>query len=193
MNFLAHLWLAERTQTSLAGAILGDEFRGRIPADMPAALALAIGLHRRVDAVTDRHPAIQSARERFPAGARRYGGIVLDIACDHLLARRWDEFSGEALDVFAGRAAQDVEQDRSWADLGHRAPRADDLRRLLLSYAQEAGIELAIRRTAERLRDPQGLLTAGRDWPRHATALEDAFPALLADVLTAAQAFVRTA
>ena len=57
MNFLAHLWLAERTGTSLAGAVLGDVVRGADLSAYPPALALGIQLHRRVDATTDRHPA----------------------------------------------------------------------------------------------------------------------------------------
>ena len=39
MNFLAHLWLAERTGTSLAGAVLGDVVRGADLSAYPLALA----------------------------------------------------------------------------------------------------------------------------------------------------------
>lgn len=193
MNFLAHLWLADHSNTSLAGAILGDRLRGRIPATLRAELALAIGLHRRVDAVTDRHPVTRAARARFAAGERRYAGIVLDIVCDHLLARRWSAFSAIPLEDFARRAAAEVAHDAAWSrDVEALAPDAEDLRRLLLSYALEEGIDRALQRTARRLSRPQGLLDAARNWRDHALALQPGFAELLDDLRDAAQVFVRS-
>lgn len=194
MNFLAHLWLAERTRTSPAGAILGDRLRGRIPADLPPALALAIRLHRRVDAQTDRHPLIQTARGRFAGGERRYAGIVLDMVCDHLLAQRWSEFSTEALPEFAHRAALAVTDDPAWPQ--HAASRtadAEDFRRLLLSYVEPDGIDRAFVRIGGRMSRPQALLEAARRWTEHATDLNPDFPRLLSDLSDVARDYVRAA
>jgi acyl carrier protein phosphodiesterase len=41
VNFLAHLWLAEQTKTSLAGAVLGDVVRGANLTAYPDEIAMA--------------------------------------------------------------------------------------------------------------------------------------------------------
>lgn len=193
MNFLAHLWLAERTRTSPAGAVLGDWLRGRVPDDYPPELRTGVLLHRRVDVLTDAHPAIVSTRQRFAAGRRRYAGILLDLVVDHLLARRWPEFSDVALAEFARSSALDVQRRGDWfRQAGGFVPQADEFEKLLLSYREPAGIERAIRRTAQRLRKPEGLLALAEDWPAPAAALEPRLAGLLADLAEAAVTFARS-
>lgn len=183
MNFLAHLWLAERTGTSLAGAILGDVVRGADLSAYPRELAQGIRLHRRIDALTDRHPQVLALRSGFDGGHRRYAGIVVDLACDYALAADWARHSAEPLPAFCQRAAAVVARSGPWFEYaGGRAPDAAGFAALLLSYAQPAGIERALARVAGRLREPQRLLDAAQDWPRHAQALQPRLPGLLADV-----------
>lgn len=166
MNFLAHLWLTDRASLPLAGAILGDVVRGPLPAAMPEPLAQSVQLHRRVDAHTDRHPRMVEARATFPAGARRYAGIVLDVVLDHALAMDWPRYSTEALAQFCSRAAREVAAERTWFESsGAPAPEAQPFSRLLQSYGTEAGIEHAVARIARRLRRPEGLLAAATGWP----------------------------
>lgn len=183
MNFLAHLWLSDRAQLPLAGAILGDTLHGALPADMPGPLACSVQLHRRIDAATDRHPRVQAARSRFEPGARRYAGILLDVLFDHVLAQDWPSYSGESLPAFADRAARAVAGEGRWFEHARQAPpRADRFAALLVSYRLESGIELALRRTAGRLRRPQGMLDAMAGWREHVPGLRAGLPALLDDL-----------
>ena len=183
MNFLAHLWLTDRAALPLAGAVLGDVMHGALPAAMPPALARSVKFHRVVDAHTDRHPRVLRVRAGFPQGARRFAGIVLDVAFDHVLASDWDAFSAEPLARFADRAGQAMHDGAAWfAHAGEPAPDAARFSALLQSYASAAGIERALRRTASRLRAPEGLLRAAADWHRHVPQLREDLPALLADL-----------
>lgn len=183
VNFLAHLWLAEQAQLPLAGALLGDYFRGALPADLPAPLAASVQQHRRIDAVTDRHPLVAAARETFAPGARRYAGILLDILYDHALALDWPAYSAEPLADFALRAAQAVASEPQWFErAGGTAPPAEAFTRLLLSYATTAGIERAVARTAARMRRPEGLLGALPGWEVRMPALRASLPQLLNDL-----------
>jgi acyl carrier protein phosphodiesterase len=183
MNFLAHLWLADKTGTSLAGAILGDVARGSDLSAYPVEIAEGIRLHRKIDAATDRHPQIVRVRERFAPGRRRYAGIVLDLACDYVLARDWTGYSGEALPLFCERVSAEIEQAAPWfAHAGGRAIEAQRFTRLLLSYAEPAGIEHAIQRTAVRLRQPEPLLAAADNWQQSAEELRAVMPELLEDL-----------
>jgi acyl carrier protein phosphodiesterase len=183
MNFLAHLWLTDRARLPLAGAILGDVLRGALPAAMPPPLARSVQFHRAVDARTDRHPRVALVRADFPAGARRFAGIVMDLLFDHVLARDWPAFSAEPLAPFADRAGREVHDAAAWFEhAGDPAPDAARFSALLQSYASEAGIEHAIRRTAARLRLPDGLLRAAADWRGRVPRLRADLPVVLADL-----------
>lgn len=185
MNFLAHLWLADKTQTSLAGSVLGDVVRGSDLSDYPDDIALGIRLHRRVDAATDRHPLMRAARAGFAQGERRYAGIVLDLAADHALANAWLEFHDESLDVFTRRCGEAMETAAAWFERGGGArPRAAGFAELLRSYGSDVGMERAVRRTAARMRDPQRLIDAARHWVEASQALRPNLAELLDALLT---------
>lgn len=185
MNFLAHLWLADRSRTSLAGAILGDVVRGADLSMYPDNIALGIRLHRRIDAATDRHPLMQVARSRFAQGERRYAGIVLDLACDYVLGCDWSLHCDEPLTDFCRRTAADVAAAGPWfVHAGGRPPDSAGFSALLQSYADENGMTVALRRVARRMREPQRLLQAAAGWPGHAQNLKPQLGTLLRDLLT---------
>ncbi|MES0872568.1 ACP phosphodiesterase [Sinimarinibacterium thermocellulolyticum] len=187
MNFLAHLWLADRTGTSLAGAVLGDVVRGTDLSAYPEALAQGIRLHRRVDAATDRHPLIVQMRAGFADGQRRYAGIVLDLALDHALALDWAQHHTQPLDAFCAHAAVQIASASNWfIRAGGRATDADAFTRLLLSYAHAEGIERALARVAARLRRPEALLSTAASWQARLPALRAHLPRLLSEVADAA-------
>ncbi|WP_162932486.1 acyl carrier protein phosphodiesterase [Solimonas sp. K1W22B-7] len=187
MNFLAHLWLAERSNTSFAGAILGDIVRGSDLSAYPDDVAAGIRLHRRVDVLTDSHPRIVALRAGYPQGVRRYAGILFDLVCDHALALDWAQYDSEPLPDFCLRSANAVAQAGEWFTLaGARAPDAQNFAQLLLSYAEPQGIDRAIRRTAQRMRRPEALLDASAGWRETLPALRGALPPLLRDLQLAA-------
>ena len=184
MNFLAHLWLADRTGTSLPGAILGDVVRGADLSDYPDAIALGIRLHRRVDGATDRHPVMMELKGTFADGDRRYAGIVLDLAADHALAQEWATFGREPLPAFAARCAREIAEAGAWFEkAGAPAPHEASFTRLLLSYGTDAGIAHALHRTATRLREPARLVEAGKGLGEAASALRPRMTELLEDLL----------
>ncbi len=189
MNFLAHLWLAEQSDTSMAGAILGDVVRGADLSAYPDEIAAGIRLHRRLDAFTDRHPHIVALRNAQADGVRRYSGIVLDLVADYLLIEEWQHYTSEPLPAFCARAGAAIEAASPWFLLaGGRSSSADGFAKLLLSYGTAAGIERALWRTAQRLRQPQPLLDAGQHWSQMADALRPQLPDLLHDLRAAALA-----
>ncbi len=184
MNFLAHLLIAHRTQTSAAGAILGDIVRGSDLSTYPADIQRGIRIHRRIDALTDRHQVLQSHRQDFHPASRRYAGIVLDLVCDYSLAQDWPTHSDEPLAAFCARSAAQVAAASEWFELaGSQAPNTPSFTELLRSYATVEGIERALRRTSTRLRKPSDLLAAASGWPVHVPALRDEMAQILADVI----------
>lgn len=103
MNYLAHLHLGGPAPAQLLGSLYGDFVKGPLVGQWPADIEAAIRLHRRIDAFTDSHPLQARARARFPAERRRYAGILLDLFFDHCLARHWQDYADEPLELFTAR------------------------------------------------------------------------------------------
>lgn len=189
MNYLAHLYIADRADADLAGAVLGDFVRGPDLSRFPDAVAHSIRLHRRIDTLTDQHELTLAAVARFAPGLpRRYAPIILDVVLDHVLATHWNTFSNESFPAFCRRGARAVAEAADWFD-SPRRPTRTGFSALLLSYATETGIDLALRRVAHRLKRPDPMLDASRDWTLHLPALRADFPRLLDDLVQAARGF----
>ena len=112
MNFLAHCLLADGGPSAgtptwqngfLAGGVLGDFVKGRIPDTLPRELRAGIRLHRRVDSHSNQLAEMKASVRRFPTALRRVAPVLLDIVADHCLARSWQRFSSEPIDAFSAR------------------------------------------------------------------------------------------
>jgi len=101
MNHLAHTWLAGDDELLRLGGLMGDFVHGQPDPALPAGVIAGIRLHRAIDVYTDSHPEVLEARTLLPAPFRRYGGILLDMWFDHLLARDFPRWSKQALVPYA--------------------------------------------------------------------------------------------
>lgn len=101
MNYLAHIFLSERTDKSILGNFLGDFVKGRLKEDQyhPEILK-GIITHRKVDAYTDSHERVKECRKLISPKRRRWAGVMTDIFFDHLLSTKWNEYTDENLDDF---------------------------------------------------------------------------------------------
>ena len=92
MNYLAHCHLAYLTRTSFTGAILGDFVKGPISAlTYSEEITKGVFIHRKVDSFTDQHEITEHWKTRL-GKFRRYGGIVLDMFYDHVLAKSFSNY-----------------------------------------------------------------------------------------------------
>ncbi len=185
MNYLAHTLLADPTPLGRAGSLLGDFWRGAPDPAWPAELAAGVILHRRIDSATDRNPVFVDLRARLPPEFRRYGGIVLDVAFDHVLTRQWSRHTDLSLRahvdaVNAGLrevAARDYSPP-AFALFARRAVAAD----LLATYGEVATVERAFRYLSRRLKRANPIAEA---WDALAPLLPElhlALPMLLEDL-----------
>lgn len=189
VNFLAHLYLAPATSFAWAGSILGDFVRRGELHRLAPEERQAVELHWAVDAFTDSHPVVQRSRRRLAPPYRRYAPVLLDLFYDHFLAAGWSGWSSEPLQRFTGRV---------YAGLRDRAPdhpaiagmiEAMVSRDWLCSYADEAGIALALTRMERRLRRPfplgEGAAELGRLKSELRSDFEEFFPELQREVARA--------
>lgn len=176
MNYLAHLFLADDDPDALIGSLMGDFAKGHIDQTLPPAMRHGIRLHRRIDSFTDSHQVVQHSKRLIRPEYRRYAGILIDMFYDHYLARHWQDYSHESLDVFAEKVSRVV--------LSHMDRLPPSMKRsmtymirndLLLSYREVAGIRRALRGIETRLKRPSGLRHATEDLALNYTAFGEDF------------------
>lgn len=186
MNYLAHLYLAGDDRERRLGNLLGEFVRGPDLSAWPAAIAEGIRQHRAIDRYTDSHPLVAASRARLSPGFRRYGGIILDMAYDHFLARHWPELHPEALPVFAARVYAELD--------GYPGPRPgrmslamDHMRAhdLLVAYRDLAVLGRALAGIGTRLSRPNPLAQALPEVLKHYDALESDFLRFFPELVSA--------
>ena len=101
MNHLAHALLAGDDEGLRLGGLMGDFVHGQPDPALPERVIAGIRLHRAIDVYTDSHPEVAQARALLPPPFRRYGGILLDMWFDHLLARDFPRWSEQRLEAYS--------------------------------------------------------------------------------------------
>ena len=106
MNHLAHTLLAGDDELLQLGGLMGDFVHGQPDPTLPERLIAGIRLHRAIDVYTDSHAEVAAARALLPPPYRRYGGILLDMWFDHLLARDFPRWSARGLESYSSGVRQ---------------------------------------------------------------------------------------
>jgi len=162
MNYLAHCCLVPPTAEALAGALIGDLIHGPNLSALPNEVARSVRLHRAIDRYTDNHPEVVAAKNLLHAPLRRYAGIIVDVAFDHLLTCDFARWHDEPLPELAEKVYAAIRQYRLLAPETTR-PRLDYIieQRLLERYANPASIGRALAGISTRLRRDNPLASAG--------------------------------
>jgi len=100
MNYLTHLFLAEDTEESIIGNLLGDFVKGRLNDSYSPEIIKGIRTHRRVDYFTDTHEIVKKTKKLISDERSKYSGVLVDIFFDHFLTLNWDKFSDTDFDIF---------------------------------------------------------------------------------------------
>lgn len=188
MNFLAHLQLAGDDEGLRLGALLGDFTKGRwVMKKYPPAVEKGIRLHRHIDTAIDSHESVVALLHLIPKPYRRYGGIIIDLALDHELAKRWDEYSDVSLEAY------DIEIREMLARNEALIPKSltkfmnyADRRGLFAAYRNEEQILRSISGVGRRFLRPNPLHHVSEIWedlkPEFARCFDSAYPAIQSDV-----------
>ena len=151
MNWLAHLLLSPSDIHARIGNLAADIVRQDVWAGAPEAAAKGLRLHTLIDAFTDGHAVVRDSVQRL-GSTGRLRPVVVDIAYDHVLARRWDVCMPESLDVFAERFFEEAFDVLSeYPDRVQTFIQSIHATRRLTGYVHLDGIEDAMLRLDERL------------------------------------------
>lgn len=150
MNLLAHLHLSEgRPAGVAAGNLLADFLRRLDVAPLDADFAAGVRLHRAIDAYADAHPALRAVRAAFAPPWRRWGGVLLDVACDFFLARAWPRHSPVPLRAYVAAGLGNI---RIYLQEARPTPLRPLLDRAIAEeWLLECGTRDGLRRTFERI------------------------------------------
>lgn len=183
MNYLAHLFLSGDEPQAMIGGLLGDFVKGPLRGEYPTEIERGIALHRAIDAWVDDQPEMLVAIQRFHPPFRRFGGVIVDVCYDHLLATRWSDHHPLPLGNYAEAFYRQLQHHYNL--LPERAQRFADTapkHRLLENYANAGAIELALNRISRRLKRPVNLAGAmpsiNQYWPNLEREFEALFPRL---------------
>ncbi|NKF51040.1 DUF479 domain-containing protein [Shewanella sp. WXL01] len=174
MNFLAHLHLADNSDTNMAANLAGDFAKGSIDS-YPKHLQQGIWLHRQIDSMTDANDIVIDLLNSFPKRSRRIAPILVDLSFDHYLAYYWQEYHSLPLSEFCAKAYKQLEQTPELpAKLNQIAPKiiAQDW---LGSYRSRKGLSQAIKGVSTRLSKPELFQYADADIDKLYVDIEIAF------------------
>ncbi|MGE5657998.1 MAG: ACP phosphodiesterase [Actinomycetota bacterium] len=179
MNYLAHLFLAEKTAESRLGNLLGDFVKGNLESwqlHYSPEIIKGIKIHRQVDQFTDEHRIYIRSKRRISPINKVYSGIIIDIFYDHFLAKNWSFFSEENLQDFIKNIYGILKDNQPLlpVKLQQVLPRlmTEDW---LNSYQTIEGIYLTLLRLSRRLKRENNLALALHDLVNHYQELEADF------------------
>ncbi len=182
MNFLAHAVLAGNDPALIVGGVAGDWIKGPLPAGLPPDLARGVALHRALDSFAESHPAFRCSRARISAPRRRYGGVLVDMFYDHLLARDWATLHHRPLAEFCAEVYRMIEERRDDLPAASRPALALMAQEDWLgSYATLAGIAAVLHRMSRRARQPNPLAYGEEEFAADAEGFAADFDAWLQD------------
>ena len=188
MNFLAHLQLAGDDDGLRLGALLGDFIKGkRVLRKYPQAVQAGIKLHRFIDTTTDEQEAVVDLRRKIQKPFRRYAGIIIDMALDHELARRWHQYSEISLESFDIGVRELLSLNETFVPKRlHSFMDYADSRGLFASYLNEDEVLRSLVGVGRRFLRPNPLHRVDEIWtelrPAFSECFEQAFPAIQSDV-----------
>lgn len=185
MNYLAHIYLASHSDDAMIGALLGDFVKPHSHDRFSAEIEAEIVTHRKIDAFTDSHPVVLQGKQLFEGPGRRYAGIVLDVFYDHVLAANWDRYAGMPLAGFIERFYRALDRRAHILpdNVARMAPRMIE-QDWIGSYADYAGVDIAVRRISTRLSKNGDVMRGALvDVERNYEALAEGFHAFFPELV----------
>ncbi|PWA06310.1 acyl carrier protein phosphodiesterase [Flavobacterium laiguense] len=109
MNFLAHIYLSGDNDLIKIGNFMADGIRGKHFEGYPLEIQKGIILHRFIDTYTDAHLVFRKSTKRLHEKYHHYAGVIVDVFYDHFLAKNWNHYSDENLELYVARFYQSLQ------------------------------------------------------------------------------------
>lgn len=188
MNYLFHLYLADGTEESLLGNLMGDFVKGRLNRRYSETIRQGIELHRHIDSFAHRNASVRRSRLRLDPAYGHCRGIMVDVFYDHFLAKNWSRHATMPLSTFTSQVYRTLEKHRNTlpAGLQQIVPRMIT-HNWLESYRDIKTIGVVLERLASRLSRPTPLAQGLTELRRHYSDLEGDFSQFLPEAVACAR------
>lgn len=191
MNYLVHLYLADPSDESLLGNLMGDFVKGPLDERFPPSIAAGIDLHRHIDSFAHTDPVFRSSKDRLDRSFGYFRAILVDIFYDHIMARDWSRYSSVPLESFAEHVYAALRRHHSSLPEGLREVAPRMIRHnWLVSYRNEETIRRVLERISQRLSRPNPVAEGFGEWQRHREGLTSDFARFLPRARRSAQRFL---
>lgn len=88
---------------------MADGIRGKHFEGYPLDIQKGIILHRFIDTYTDAHLVFRKSTKRLHEKYHHYAGVIVDVFYDHFLAKNWNHYSDENLELYVARFYQSLQ------------------------------------------------------------------------------------
>jgi acyl carrier protein phosphodiesterase len=184
MNFLAHLYFAERTPESMIGNMLADFIKGRAFQELSPPLQKAVLKHRQLDAYTDQHPVVKASASRLKEKWGRYAPVLVDVFYDHFLASQWGKFHQHTLPEYVDDLYSHYRRIKLELPEQFTIPMEKMMESgRLLSYQTVPGIEESLLRMNQRMKKNANLHLAVTELKEHYDQLNEDFQHFFPDAV----------
>jgi acyl carrier protein phosphodiesterase len=176
MNYLAHLYLAGNNRGLLIGGFIADAVKGKQIQQYDSEIIRGIRLHREIDSFTDSHPLIERGKVQLRSRFNKFSGIVMDIFGDHFLARNWERYSNDELNVYCQTIYSFLQKEKNlMPEQSQRTLHYMSMQDWLYNYQHIDGIQMALTGLARRSKFESGMETAHMELERSYGFYEDLF------------------
>ncbi len=108
MNYLAHIYLSGDDTELRIGNFIADSVRGKDFSAFPDRVADGIILHRHIDTFTDSNEIVRKSKDLLRNEYGHWSSVIVDLYYDHFLARNWNDYHEESLDIYVGKFYNDL-------------------------------------------------------------------------------------
>lgn len=196
MNYLAHLVLADDSDASRIGNLLGDFTKGTIASlaeIYPREILRGIEMHRAVDRFTDSHPLFKKSRLLLAPERRKFSGVIIDIIFDHYLSAHWQDYHHQDLESFIEDIYRAIDTHPEW-QAGRLAKVFPMMRHenWLQTYTTIDGIALTLERVSQRGKRTAQIADGIIDLRKNYLELETHFLAFMPSLLSFTNTWKKT-
>ncbi len=192
MNYLAHIYLSGDDPLVMIGNLIGDMVRNPDLERLSEGVKAGVALHRFIDSYTDNHPDVRKLNAIFRPTQRKYAPVISDIILDHVLARRWDDWSEFSFASWCDQTYQLIDEHYQQIPFHARKRVASMVDgRWLDTYGSEKGVRYALSRLSTRARFDNRIEQAYDVYEMKQTEIESLFESFFPDIKSASAGFVR--
>ena len=191
MNFLAHLHLSGDSREVKVGNFMGDFVKGNAEGKFPSEIYKGISLHKYIDEFTDSHPVVWKSKSRLREKYRHYSGVIVDIFYDHFLAKNWNKFHVDKLEIFAEESYSIIEDFNEILPVRLQQVLPYIIRQnWLVSYSTVSGIGQALYGMSRRTKFDSKMDKSVKDLEIHYEAFDEEFLEFYPELVIRSQEFL---